>query len=171
MKVILYIGLSVNGMIAKANRAPDWASQEHIRGFIAVCQKAKAVVMGKTTYDQLAPHYLPLRDEGTIVVLTHDTNAKPANPTVAFTHKNPREIVSMLEEKGNQEVIVIGGAKTVSEFMQAGVIDEVYFDVEPVLFGNRLPIFQDAAFEYKLTLLAVKKLNENTVQLHYQVRK
>src|SRR5215470_3660337 len=112
MKVILYMGLSANGMIAKANRVPDRASQEHIQGFITACQKAKAVIMGKITYDQLAPHYLPLKDEGTIVVLTHDTQAKPANPTVTFTHQKPQDIVSSLSEKAYQEVVVIGGAQT-----------------------------------------------------------
>jgi len=171
MKVKLYMGLSVNGMVAKASGVSDWSSREHIQGFIAACQKSKAVIMGKTIYEQLAPHYLPLKEEGTTVVLTHETPAAPANPTVTFTHQRPEDIVSSLSEKGYQEVVLIGGAKTASEFMHAGLIDEIYFDVEPVLFGNGLPVFDDVAFEHKLALVTAKKLNENTLQLHYQVRK
>ena len=171
MRVTSYIGLSVNGMIAKASGVSDWGSNERVQGVITACQKTKAVIMGKTTYDQLAPDNLPLKEQGTTVVLTHETSLKPANSTVLFTHETPKEIIAMLEKKGYQEVVVIGGSKTVSAFMSAGVIDEIYFDFEPFLFGNGLPVFKEVDFEYKLKLLEMKKLNTHTIQLHYQIVK
>ena len=165
------MGLSVNGMIAKTSGVSDWGSNERVQGVITACQKAKAMILGKTTYDQLAPDNLPLQDQGITVVLTHETSLKPANATVLFTHETPQEIISRLEKKGYQEVVVIGGSQTVSEFMNAGVIDEIYWDIEPFLFGNGLPVFKDVDFEYRLKLLEMKKLNNNTIQLHYQVVK
>ena len=171
MKVSIYIALSANGLISNQRGVPDWLSQEYGQGFMAICQKTKAVIMGKTTYNILAPDYLPLKDDGTTVVLTTDIEAKSVNPTVVFTNKEPKDIVSMLEEKGYTEVVIIGGTITVSEFMSSGAVDDIYLVVEPVLFGNGLPLFKDTEFEYKLNLIEIIKLNTNTIQLHYTIRK
>lgn len=169
MKVSVYMALSANGLISNQRGVPDWLSQEYGQGFMAICQKTKAVIMGKATYKILAPNNLPLSQAGTTVVLTTNTDAKSENPTVVFTSKAPREIVSMLEERGHTEAVIIGGAKTVSDFMSARVVNDMYFVVEPVLFGGGLPLFKNAEFERKLDFVEMKKLNTNTIQLHYSI--
>ena len=170
MKIIIYLASSANGLISNNRNVPDWLSQEYGQGFMEICQKTGAVIMGKTTYNILAPDYLPLQDEGTMVVLTHDTTATPPRPNVVFTDKSPKEIVTLLASKGHEEAVIIGGTATVSEFVKAGLVNEVILIVEPVLFGKGLPMLQDVDVEYKLRLSAVKQLNEHTVQLHYQVQ-
>lgn len=127
--------------------------------------------MGKTTYNILAPDYLPLKDEGTLAVLTRDIIAKPAQSNVVFTDKDPKEIVALFEARGHTEAVIIGGTLTASEFMKAGLIDELYLVVEPVLFGGGLPLFKDVDFEHTMVLSDVKKLNANTIQVHYRLNK
>ena len=171
MKISIYMALSANGVIENPKGVPDWLSQEYMQGFLKICQETKAVIMGKTTYKILAPDYLPLKEDGTTIVLTNDTETQPPNPTVVFTNKKPIEIVSQLEKKGHTEAVIIGGAMTASQFMHAGLVDDVYFIIEPVFFGHGLPLFKDTDFEYKLNLLEVTKLNANSVKLHYAIRK
>lgn len=170
MKISIYLALSVNGFISSAKGIPDWLSQEYARGFMQICQKTKAVIMGRKTYQIIAPDYLPLREEGTTVVLTTNTGVKPPNPTVIFTRQTPEKIVSMLEAKGHTEAVIIGGMMTVSEFMNARLVDDLYFVVEPVLFENGLPMLNGTP-DFKLELQTVKKLNENTILLHYKIKK
>jgi len=43
--------------------------------------------------------------------------------------------------------------------------------MEPVLFGTGLSLLKEIESEFKLKLLEVPKLNENTVQLHYEMQK
>jgi dihydrofolate reductase len=172
MKVSIYIATSVNGMISNSRNVPDWLSPEYGQGFASICQKKKAVIMGKTTYNILAPDYLPLQKEGTTVVLTTDEQAKSDNPTVVFTKDKAAEIVEMLAKKGHTEAVIIGGAMTMSEFINAGLVDDIYFVMEPVIFGSGLPLLKDdPALESKLNLLEVTKLNEHTIQLHYEIKK
>jgi dihydrofolate reductase len=171
IKVSMYMAVSGNGMIANEKKVPDWLSREYAEGFTEICEKAKAVVMGKTTYDLLIPDHLPLKKEGTIIVITNDINKKSANPLVAFTDKQPVEIINMLADKEYKEVVVIGGATTVSAFMQAGLIEDIYLVVEPFFFTNGLPLFKNVNFEYKLSLIEVKKLNKDTVRFHYKYTK
>jgi len=171
MKITIYIAISTNGLISNKRNVPDWLSGEYGQGFYSICQKFKAVIMGKTTYDILAPDYLPLKTEGTTVVLTTDMQIKSNNSTVVFTQSNPSEIVQMLEQKGHTEAVIIGGAMTMSAFVNAGLVDDIYFIMEPVLFGGGLPLLKGVEIEQKLKLSEVTKLNDNTVQLHYELQK
>jgi dihydrofolate reductase len=168
MKISLYLATSANGMISNKRNVPDWLSQEYGMGFMSICQRAKAVIMGKTTYKILAPDHLPLKDEGTLVVLTHHTSAKAVQPNVLFTDKPPQEIISVLKARGHTEAVIIGGTATVDAFMKAGLIDELVLVVEPVVFGKGLPLLREDV-DRRLALLDVKKLNDSTVQLHYSL--
>ena len=170
MKTIIYLAASANGLISNDRNVPDWLSPQYGHGFMSISQRTKAVIMGKTSYNILAPDYLPLKEEGSLVVLTHDTKAIPPQSNVFFTSDSPEKIIAQLAAKGHTEAVIIGGTQTVSEFVKAGLVNELILVVEPVLFGKGLPLLKDVEFEYKLSLLDMKKLNDNTVQLHYQIR-
>jgi dihydrofolate reductase len=170
MNVIIYLASSVNGMISNQKNIPDWLSPEFEKGFMSICQRTKAVIMGKTTYRFLAPDYLPLKDEGSLVVLTHDTNQPATQSNVLFTDQSPQDIIALLESKGHTEVVIIGGAQTVREFLKAGVVNELYLVMEPVLFDAGLPLLKEVNQDFKLGLSSIKQLNENTVELHYLLK-
>lgn len=170
MNIIIYLAASANGMISNQKNVPDWLSQEYEQGFMSISQRTKAVIMGKTTYNILAPDYLPLKEDGSLVVLTHDTTLTPPQPNVLFTDQGPQEIISLLESRGHTEAVIIGGTKTVSQFLKAGLVNELYLVIEPVLFDAGLPILKETDQDFKLSLSGVKQLNENTVQLHYLVK-
>lgn len=76
------------------------------------------------------------------MVLTTDEQLRSENPTVIFTKQGAAEIVSLLAERGHMEAVIIGGAITMSMFMEAGLVDDIYFVVEPVLFGSGLPLIK-----------------------------
>ena len=170
MKIIVYLAASANGMISNKRNVPDWLSTEYSEGFMALSQQTKSVIMGKTTYNILVPDYLPLKNEGVHVVLTHDTSAHGAQSNVVFTDETPQAIVEMLEGQGYSEAVIIGGTATVSEFIKAGLVNELILVIEPVLFGAGLPLLKDVDAEYALSLEDVRKLNDHTVQLHYRLR-
>ncbi|WP_316837220.1 dihydrofolate reductase family protein [Pedobacter nutrimenti] len=171
MKTSIYIAISANGLISNSRNVPDWLSPEYGQGMYSICQQFKAVIMGKTTYDIIAPDYLPLKNDGITLVLTTHEDEKPANPTVNFTKANPHEIIQRLTDEGYEQAVIIGGTMTISQFIKSGVVDDIYFIIEPVLFDGGLPLLKNATSEVKLNLLNVNKLNNNTIQLHYQVQK
>src|SRR5690349_18157297 len=113
MKISIYLAASVNGMISNKKGIPDWLSQEYGQGFFSMCEEKKAVIMGKTTYNILAPDNLPLKTGGTMAVLTH--HSEPSQPNVIFSHGNSDDIVELLQARGHNEAVIIGGALTVSD--------------------------------------------------------
>ncbi|MBO9730238.1 MAG: dihydrofolate reductase [Chitinophaga sp.] len=170
MKIIVYLATSANGMISNNRNVPDWLSPEYGQGFMAISQRTQAVIMGKTTYHILAPDYLPLKDSGSLVVLTHDKDTVPPQANVLFTDNSPEKIIAQLAAKGHTEAVIIGGRQVVSAFMEAGLVDEIILVVEPVLFGKGLSLVEEVEFEVPLSLVAVEKLNNHTVELHYAVK-
>ncbi len=130
MNISVYLASSVNGMISNKTNVPNWLSQEYGQGFLAICQRMKAVVMGKRTYEILSPDHLPLKGGGRLIVLTHDAAVKPSQSNVVFTDKTPQEIVRILEARGHHEAVIIGGTQTVSEFVKSGLVYELYLVVE-----------------------------------------
>jgi dihydrofolate reductase len=167
MKVIIYLASSANGMISNQKNVPDWLSPEFEEGFMSICQRTKAVIMGKTTYNFLAPAYLPLKEDGSLVVLTHDTSLPAPQPNIIFTDQSPQDIIALLESKGHTEAVIIGGTLTITEFLKAGVVNELYLVMEPILFDGGLPVYKGLNQDFKLRLSSVKQLNANTVELHY----
>jgi len=169
MKISIYIAAAANGLISNARNVPDWLSQEYGEGLYAICKESKAVIMGRTTYDILAPDYLPLKTEGTTIVITSNKQATSDNPTVVFTQSDPSEIVQTLTDKGHTHAIIIGGAMVISEFVNSRLVNDIYFVIEPVLFGNGLPLLKGIDIEAKMKLLDMIQLNNNTIRLHYEL--
>ena len=154
MNISIYIATSANGFISNSRNVPDWLSQEYGMGFYKICQQKRAVIMGKTTYDILAPDNLPLKDDGISVVITSKKDIVPPNPTVVFTSDIPKQIVSMLQAKGFSEAVIIGGTTVMSAFVNAKLVNDIFLVVEPFLFGSGgLPLIKEVGFDSKLKLV------------------
>jgi|SRR5882757_6032623 len=170
MRISIYIATSANGFISNSRNVPDWLSPEYGKGLVEVCQQKRAVIMGRTTYEILAPAHLPLKDEGISIVLTSRSDIEPANATVMFTSDRPDKIASMLQEKGFTEAVIIGGTAVISEFFNAGLVNDIFMVVEPTLFGGGgLPLLKDVKRDHKMRLIDSTRLNDNTLKLHYQI--
>jgi dihydrofolate reductase len=165
------MGITPNGYIAKENGDSEWTSKEDLEGFYEHSKSAGNIIMGKNTYRAASQYgYFPFPDTLNVVV-SHEPIENKWGDAVIVTGKSPKEILSMLEAKGFATAFLAGGGQLNSSFMKDGLVDEIYFDVEPLLFGKGIKVFADTDFECELELLETKKLNKNTIQLHYRVLK
>jgi dihydrofolate reductase len=171
MKTILYMGITINGYIAKEDGNSEWTSDEDLKGFYNHSRDAGNIVMGRNTYAAaMKSGYFPFPDALNVVV-THEAMENTWGDRVLITDGSPKEIVALLEQKGFETLFLAGGGQLNTSFINEHLIDEIYLDVEPLLFGRGIKIFADADFEVDLELIEVKKLNAQTVQLHYRVKK
>ncbi len=171
MKTILYMGVSINGYIAKVDGNSEWTSKEDLEGFYEQSKKAGNIMMGKNTYHAVSQYgYFPFPD-ALNVVFSRKKIKNRWGDEVLITNKSPKAILAMLKQKGFTTAFLAGGGQLNSSFAKAGLIDEIYLDVEPLLLSRGIKIFADANFEFWLKLLGIKKLNPDTIQLHYKVLK
>ncbi|MED1097346.1 MULTISPECIES: dihydrofolate reductase family protein [Bacillus] len=85
--------------------------------------------------------------------------------------ESPQDALNYLQEKGHRTALLTGGADLHNAFLEQGLVDEVIFNVAPVLEGKGLNLLLDTAnYQYKdVQLLDFKSLGGGVVQLHYSV--
>ncbi|OGD63502.1 hypothetical protein A2160_01020 [Candidatus Beckwithbacteria bacterium RBG_13_42_9] len=169
MKVILYLAMTVNGLIARNDDDTSFVSKTEWETYPALVKEIGNMVVGRRTYEIMRQEDQFDDFAGiTIVVVTTDKQFKPAAQS-HYPAKSPREAVALLEKQGFKEITVAGGSKINASFMKENLVDEVYLDLEPVLLGKGIGLFAPSGFEVKLELLGSKKISANEIQLHYKV--
>ena len=168
MKVILYMATTANGYIARKNDETPWSNEEW-QSFKKKVGEIGNIIIGRRTYEIMKEkkEFQKIGDPFTIV-LTRKRREGSSNLTFV---NSPEKALDLLKEKGFSETLVAGGSTLNSSFMQGDLIDEIYLDVEPFIFGNGIKLFTDNDFEKKLELIETKPLSKNTIQLHYKVIK
>lgn len=164
MKVILHLATSADGFIAKPDGDSRWVSAADEALFQKRCKEAGCVVVGKRTYEQYKEHIYPVEGAITIVL---STQAAPTHEPTVLIVSSPREALHIASEKGCTSVLIAGGGKTSSAFLQEGLLDEVFLSVHPLLLGEGIR-WLDGAQEMKLNLIDCEQ-TPDFVQLHYAV--
>ena len=164
MKVFLIAAMSADGFIAQtSDQLADWTSKEDKQLFVKLTKEAGVMVMGSRTFATIG-RALPGRR--TIVYTSRPEEIIIEG--VETTGEPPTQLVERLEKEGIQALAICGGATIYDLFLRAGVVDELYLTIEPLLFGRGVPLLREA-FDAKLSLLETEKLNGDTVLLHYKV--
>jgi dihydrofolate reductase len=164
IKVFLIVAVTADGFIAQGtDELVDWTSKEDKKLFVELTKRAGVIIFGGNTF-RTVNRALPGRRN---IVYSH---AKIDVEGVETTSEPPAELIKRLEREGLSEVAVCGGRAIYDLFLQAGVVDEMYLSVEPILFGTGISLLQTPT-AIELTLLEAKKLNDNTMLLHYEVER
>lgn len=164
MKTVLVAAITADGFIGRtSDHLADWTGKADKKLFVAVTKQAGAMVMGSKTFATIG-RALPGRR--TIIYTSHPERITAEG--VETTSETPRELVARLGREGAPGLAIAGGASVYRQFMEAGVVDELYLTVAPLVFGSGVPLFS-GELDIKLELLESTKLDENTVLLHYKV--
>ena len=162
------MAISANGMIAENDDDTSWISKEEWVSYSLAVRTVGCLVVGRRTYEILTkqPEFGEFKDVKIIAVSHESFTTLASNHLVAHS---PRESLELL--KDFEEVVVAGGGILNASFLTENLVDEIYLDIEPVVFGNGIKLFADSDFEAKLKLLETKMLSKNLIQLHYKVLK
>jgi dihydrofolate reductase len=87
---------------------------------------------------------------------------------VETTSEDPAKLLARLAQEGAHAVAICGGASIYNLFMQAGLVDEIYLTVSPLLFGRGLSLFTEP-LQTPLKLLESTTLDDGAMLLHYAV--
>ncbi|HED36674.1 MAG TPA: dihydrofolate reductase [Ignavibacteria bacterium] len=167
-KVILYMAISLNGMIAKSDDDTNWISKEEWDSYSLAVRTAGNLIVGHRTYNILTkqPEFSEFKDVKLVVVAQEDFETLSPNHLVAHSPKEALELLNDFEQ-----VIVAGGGVLNASFVEENLIDEIYIDVEPIILGKGISLFWNKDFERNLKLIGQKKITDNEIQLHYEIKK
>lgn len=144
MNVSVFIGMSVDGFIARRNGdldfLPEGGGEPH--GYDEFIASVDALVIGRKTFETVLAFPNWPYGKRRVVVLS----SQPLD----FSHVRggfveqmagpPAEIVSKLATSGVQHVYVDGGI-TIQGFLSAGLVQRLIITRVPVLIGDGIPLF------------------------------
>src|SRR5918999_4915542 len=110
-------------------------------------ERTGASVMGKRMFDggelawpEEAPFHTP------VFVVTHtkrDPWERPGGTTFHFVNDGiETALLQAREAAGDRDVRIAGGAETIQEYVNAGLVDEFSIALSPVLFGSGIRLFE-----------------------------
>lgn len=184
MSVIAGITTSIDGYIAGPDDGPDkglgeggerlhywvfggpWTYDEEPRGepsgpdaewLNEVSAKVGAVVGGRWTYEA-ARHWGDENPWGLpFFILTHRPEEQPAGDDFTFVSGVEEAVERAREAAGDKHVHIMGGADTIRQALDAGLVDELTIIVAPVVLGGGKRLFEGFTQSLDLEHLGVRQ--------------
>lgn len=162
MKKILVFVTTLDGKITRWGESyvRKWTSKEDQDYFKKLWNDSALIVQGSSTYDGA-----PMEPSSShhIVIMT-STPAKYKEVEVAgqieFTDQTPAQLVAHYEQRGLEQMLIVGGAHIATSFLKAKLIDEIWLTFEPKIFGKGGNFVIDEKLDIDLKLIGFEKVNE-----------
>ena len=78
--------------------------------------------------------------------------------------------VRALKQKEGGEICVMGGGVLAAALLEGGVVDELGFNIHPVLLGGGIPLFHPMKRRIQLALLEARVIAHGCVFVRYRVK-
>jgi len=173
MRIVLIAAQSLDGFITKHDvPGTAFTSPEDKAYFRTVLAGFDVGLFGGETYrvsrDAIRAQP-PGRQLRLVMTRSPERYAAEAIPgALEFTSAAPAALVADLRARGFQQCALLGGSHLHSLFFKAGLVDEVWLTVEPVLFGSGTPLLAHRA-DVRLELQSSEKLGAHALLLKYRV--
>jgi dihydrofolate reductase len=173
-KVIVHIGTSADGYIARSDGDLEWlTSRPAPKGFYGMDAFMKSIdtkILGRKTYE-VSRRMGAKFDSGsrTIVFSRH---APPADAPLGaeFVNGAIGPFVSRLREQPGKDIWLMGGGDIIASFLDERAIDEFVISVVPVFIGEGIPLIARRHRHVPLDLLSTERFEDGVVQLRYRVQ-
>ncbi|MEI8082953.1 MAG: dihydrofolate reductase family protein [Actinomycetes bacterium] len=167
--VSVFIAHSVDGYIATDDDSLDWlmafGAEGEDYGFGAFLSEVDVVAMGRSTYEFIKDFpELPYGHRPVHVFTTRDADPREG---FEFYARTPVEAVTLWEEQRVGRVYIDGGT-LISQFLDAGLVDEMTLTTVPLLLGSGKPLFHRIAKGTPLRLVDSHVFDSGMVNLRYQ---
>lgn len=171
--VILYMAMSVNGMVAREDGKEDFLSDTNWETFAGIVKEHGNLIIGRKTYETVKSWGEGFGFDDFVnvekVVISRETSFHPGSGYSVVN--SPKEAVQFLSEKGFETCLVAGGPTTNALFAKEGLLDEIILNIEPALIGKGIPLFAKEDFDFKVELVSVEKRDNGILSLHYRILK
>jgi len=164
------MAMSLNGMIARESGAHEFISQNNWETFTKLAKEYGNVILGRKTYEavKMWGGSFSLDDvEAEKVVVTSDTtfHVEPGYIKAA----SPMEAIELLSSHMFEKALLTGGGTLNTAFASHNLINEVVFNMEPIIVGEGIPVLSAADFDLKLQLQSVETAVTGIVTMRYSV--
>ncbi|MES2148291.1 MAG: dihydrofolate reductase family protein [Pseudomonadota bacterium] len=171
MKASVFVGVSVDGFMARADGSfdflPEGGGEAH--GYDEFMASVDALVIGRKTYQTvLAFEQWPYGDKPVFVLSSGALAAAPPGARVEHLCGEPAALVAQLDARGIGHAYIDGG-NTIQRFLAAGLIERLIVTRVPVLIGQGIALFGALAHDVQLQHVATHHYPSGLVQTEYRI--
>jgi dihydrofolate reductase len=164
---------SLDNYLARPDHAVDWLlwGKEAAAVMADYWKGIDTVLMGRKTYE------VALRSG-------HGGGSSPGMTTYVFSRTLPEggargvtvirddaaEFVRGLKGQDGKDICLMGGGELARSLFEAGLIDEIGFNIHPVLLGSGVPLFHPMSRQIDLELLECRPFKNGCVYVIYRVK-
>ena len=173
-KVIVHIGASADGYIARPDGDLEWlTSRPAPKGFYGMNAFMRSIdtkVLGRKTYEMSLRMGAKFDSKSRNIVFSRHPPPTDAPSGVEFVTEAIGPFVSRLREQPGKDIWLMGGGEIIASFLDEQVIDEFVVSVVPVFIGEGIPLIARRHRHVPLDLRSVDRFEDGLVQLHYRVQ-
>ena len=172
MRKIIFGGAnSLDNYFARKDDSVDWLMwSDEVQALIADYWKnIDTVLIGRKTYE-VALRGGGYTDFGAKTYLFSRTMTESHNKNVEIVSENTVEFVRDLKNREGKDIWLMGGGNLAKTFFEAGLIDEIGFNIHPVLLGSGIPLFYEMNRQIDLELVECKPFKNGCVYVLYRVK-
>jgi dihydrofolate reductase len=164
---------SLDNYIARKDDAVDWLlwGKEAAAYMKEYWKTIDTVVMGRKTYEvglKLSSGKNPYR--GVKNYVFSRTIKESPHKGVEIIRTDAAEFVRNLKNEEGKDICVMGGGLLAKSLFEANLIDEIGFNIHPVLLGQGIPLFHEMNHQIDLKLLDCKTFKNGCVLVTYRVK-
>lgn len=175
-KVVFGGANSLDNYIARPDGAYDWLlfGEEVAELMKDMWPKIGTMIMGRKTWDisrANMPKTKTKKPHGTIETYVFSRTLEPGEQDGAIIRNDdPGEFVRELKQGDGKDIYIMGGGELARDLFEAGVIDEIGFNIHPVLLGSGVPLFHKMNRQIDLELTECRQFKNGCVYVYYRVR-
>jgi len=177
MRKVVYGGAcSLDGYLARADGSYDWIlfGDEVTELLKESWSRFDTMLMGRKTYEvglKSEPKgKKKAKDPYGIESYVFSSTLDPKeNEDLNIISTDAGGFVRSLKERDGKDICLMGGGLLARSLFEAGVIDEVGFNIHPILLGSGIPSFHRMTSQLNLELADCKPLKNGCVYVLYNV--
>ena len=162
---------SLDNYFARKDNAVDWLLwTEEVSDIMAKFWKTiDTVLMGRRTYE-VASQQSMSSYPGVKNYVFSRTMKKSPNKNVKIISEDVAKFVRKLKREKGKGICVMGGGLLAKPLFEADLIDEVSFNIHPVLLGSGIPLFHTMKRQIDLELVECRQFKNGCVLVRYRVK-
>jgi dihydrofolate reductase len=173
-KVIVFVAISADGYIARADGDVTWLDRPRPKGnygYGTFFKTIDTILWGRKTYTKGVEMGMKAGEFG-LKVKNYLFSRHPQRSLLKGFElvKEPiKPFTQHLRAQSGKDIWMMGGGEIIASFLDEGEIDEFSIHVIPILIGEGIPLIQPRHRSIPLKLLSTRKFPDGVVHLNYRV--
>jgi dihydrofolate reductase len=166
---------SLDSYFARKDDRVDWlmSSDEATTIMRNYWKSIDTIVMGRKTYEMALRMSEGKRNlySGMKTYVFSRTLKPQKESNLEIVAGDAVPFLKRLKKADGKDICVMGGGDLARSLFDAGLIDEIGFNIHPVLLGSGIPLFHEMKRQIDLELLDCKRFQNGCVYVSYRVKR